>query len=460
MKPSFPLLLWPAVLTMCVVLISCGGGGGGGSSSTTSSASSSSNSTFSSTKTQVMSYQNADNVIQVFNTQVADLNGDGLEDVVVSGWAQESTTWSGTVHGKVPLKILIQQTDGTLVDKTTSLLGTNNMIYGSQRVIIQDFDGDGKPDIFVGGFQDSPGVTNGHCCDPTPSAIFWNEGTSFTRQDFTENVWAHSVCIGNLYGSSVPDIVIGYADQTNNRYNTIYKNNGNRSFTLVTSMPSVWLGGNACTILKDSTTGHIAIVNTNVGYAQVAGYSSVVNLFDSNMNFLSTAGLPSSEYSGSIYSPVHDQVNIVATDINGDGLTDLIITDNATDKNNGYLVALINTGSFSFSNQSSTYFPSQSNNASYMYYTRYFTVNNANTLFLCNADSSFNFTTLTDLYQKPSTYFQAFDQSTLSAAISGISSSAVFPTVYKASNGKLYVLAAVPSFSGNSASYIFYTNPL
>jgi hypothetical protein len=151
---------------------------------------------------------------------------------------------------------------------------------------------------------------------------------------------------------------------------------------------------------------------------------------------------------------------MVATDINGDGLTDLIITDNATDKNNGYLVALINTGSFSFSNQSSTYFPSQSNNANYMYYTRYFTVNNVNTLFLCNADSSFNFTTLTDLYQKPSTYFQAFDQSTLSGAISGISSSAVFPTVYKASNGKLYVLAAVPSFSGSSASYTFYTNPL
>jgi hypothetical protein len=178
------------------------------------------------------------------------------------------------------------------------------------------------------------------------------------------------------------------------------------------------------------------------------------------MNLLNTTGLPGSEYTGSTYTAVHDQVNIVATDINGDGNADLIITDNATDHHDGHLVALVNSGNFSFSNQSSTYFPGQANNANYQYHSRYFSVNNVNTLFVPTADANFNFTTLADMFQKVTSYFQVFDQTRLSTAISGISSTSVAPTVYRASNGNLYVLTAVPIITGGVTSYAFYTNPL
>jgi len=445
------------VLALCLTLLltACGGGGGSSSPATPTTTTT----TTTPVTTTVMTYQNVDGVGQVFNTAVADINGDGLEDVVVSGWANEPATWSGTVHGKVPLKILIQQSDGTLQDQTSALLGTNNMIYGSQRVIIADFDGDGKSDIFVGGFQDSPSVTNGHCCDATPSAIFWNQGTSFTRQDFTDNVWAHSICIGDLYGTGRQDIVMGAASGFGSN---VYVNNGNRSFTLIHLTHGEYIpAGGQCAVVKDKVTGGIGIVATNVNTTNpiVTGYRAVVFEYDSSFNYVTTVGLPGSEYTGT-YVPTaydHDLVNIVAADLNGDGQTDLILTDNHTENHDGYLTVLINSGNFSFSNQTSTYFPGQSSNHSYSYYTRYFAINGINTLFVCDNDANFNFTTVSDMYQLNSGVFSAFNQTGLATALNAMGSNVVYPTVYQNGSGVLHVLAAIQTGNG---TYTFYTRPL
>jgi hypothetical protein len=147
----------------------------------------------------------------------------------------------------------------------------------------------------------------------------------------------------------------------------------------------------------------------------------------------------------------------VTADLNGDGQTDMILTDNTTDSHTGYLTVLVNSGNFSFSNQTSTYFPSQASNHSYSYYTRYFTVNGMNTLFVCDNDANFNFTTVADMYQLNSGVFSAFDQTTLAAAMNAMGSGVVYPTVYQNSSGSLYVLAAIQTGSG---VYTFYNRPL
>jgi FG-GAP-like repeat len=437
------------VLTLTLMLTACGGGGGSSNPSTTTTT------TTSPVTTTVMTYQNADGVGQVFNTTVADLNGDGLDDVVVSGWAAEPSGYTTTPHGKIPLKILIQQTDGTLKDETTAYLGSNNMIYGSQRVIVADFDGDGKPDIFVGGFEDS----GNPCCDPVPSAMFWNNGSSFTRQDFADKVWAHTICIGDLYNTGRQDIVIGAASGF---YSNIYVNNGNRSFTLTHLTNGEYIpAGGQCAVIKDKVTGGIGIVATNVDTTDpiVAGYRAVIFKYDSSFNYQSTVGLPGSEYTGTYVptSPNHDLVNIVTADLNGDGQTDLILTDNTTDSHTGYLSVLINSGNFSFSNQTSTYFPGQSSNHSYSYYTRFFTINGVSTLFVCDNDANFNFTTVADMFQLNSGMFSAFDQTAMAVALNTMGSNVVYPTVYQNSSGSLYVLAAIQTSNG---TYTFYTRPL
>lgn len=340
-----------------LLIISCGGGGGGGAVSSSGAGT-----------TQVMTYQNADQVAEVFNTQVADLNADGLEDVVVSGWAVEPTGSTLSPHGKVPVKILIQQTDGTLIDRTEALLGAgNNMIWGSQRIAIADFDNDGKLDIFLGGFQDSPSQLNGLCCSPTASVMFWNNGTSFSRYDFTDTVWAHAVCVDDLYSNGKLDIVMG---GTGTNASNIYVNNGNRNFTM-THLPQFVSSGGQCSVVHDASTGNVGIITTNVGYSLVGQYRAVVQVFDQGMNFINSVGLPATQ--GALGT--HDIVNIMQIDINNDGVKDLVLTDNYTDNNDGRFIALINQGNLTFSDQTSTYFPNQSNNLYFQYYTRVMNIN-------------------------------------------------------------------------------------
>lgn len=419
------------LLTLVSFLTACGGGGGGSSSTTAPVAPA---------VTQVTTYQNVDLASQIFNTQVADLNGDGLEDVVVSGWAVEPTGYANAIHGKIPVKILIQQSDGTLRDQTDALLGAgNNLIYGSQRIIIEDFDNDGKPDIFLGGFQDSPSMPT-NCCNPTTSVMLWNNGTNFTRYDFSDTVWAHAVCTGDLYNTGRKDIIMG---GTGTNANNIYVNNGGRNFTLTHTAQFISSGG-ACAVVKDVATGSIGIVTTNISYAMIAGYNAAIQMFDSNMNFTGHIGLVGAE------TNAHDIVNIIQTDLNGDGLEDLVLTDNRTDHNDGGFTALINSGNFTYTNQTSTYFPNQANNYYFQYHTRLLTVNGTPSIFVDNVDPNWNFSTLPDLWSIGAT-IQPSMQSQLSTDIGTYKQ----PTLYKTSTGYNLLL-----ISGSSGTFTLYTTAL
>jgi hypothetical protein len=107
------------------LIVGCGGGGGGSAGGGTPSP-------------QISSVMNiGSHTNQVTTYAAGDLNGDGLEDVVVSGWNVDSTT--------AYVYVMLQNSDGTLTDKTSQLLA-NNVIEGSQRILIGDFDADGHVD--------------------------------------------------------------------------------------------------------------------------------------------------------------------------------------------------------------------------------------------------------------------------------------------------------------------------
>jgi hypothetical protein len=372
-------LFYTVMCGLVVMLTACGGGGSTGVTDGNTKSDGSGPTPVSQLLIKVMDYQNEYGVSQVFNTSVADLNGDGLEDIVVSGWAVMPTGWTGVRNSNVPIKILIQQEDGTLLDRTQDLLGSNNMIAGVQRILVEDFDNDGKLDIFVGGFQDVPSRW-------ATSVIFWNNGLTWARQDFTESVWAHAACAGDLRGTGRKDIVMG-ADQTNP--NTILVNNGARSLTVNRILTNIHISTNgSCSIIKDPVTGNIGIITTNV--VGEGSHSAYVRVFDSRMNYITTYSLPGSEEMDNL-NLTRDLVNIVNIDIDKDGDLDVIITDNGNFRSKvatGKFIVLINSGNFNFVNQTSTYFPSQTNNYVFGYYTRLIEIGSKISLFVSNAAKS------------------------------------------------------------------------
>lgn len=386
---------------------------------------------------RTMTYSNERKVSQLFNAEVADINGDELEDVILTGWAIDRQ--STTRNSLVDLKILIQQTDGALVDKSAELFTSGeNSIYGAQRILVEDFDGDGRLDIFLGGFQDVPS-------HHAPSVLFWNDGTKFSRTDFKEIVWAHAVCSADVFSSGRKDIILGGSD---GYPYTMYRNRGNRLFTVERTLTGMSVASaGSCAAFRDSITKNLAIISTNM--VSGASHSGHVMIFDQNMKYLRTVFLPQSEEPDG-WNLVHDMINIVKYDLNSDGLLDLIITDNGDFRLNkpvGRFVALINTGDFNFIDKTSTYFPTQTREYIFGYYSRFITLNSKPHLFVGNPAVQ----SITSLWE--------FNGQQFTPSISGAFSSATefkraYIVPYKTKSGALNLLM----HSSNSlGEYVFYT---
>ena len=235
----------PILLTL--VLTACGGGGGSGPASSPVSS--------------LMSVQVTNTHRNtVYNTAVGDLNGDGREDVVVSGWGYDRST--------AYIWLLTQNADGTLTDSTNLL--PSNTVAGSQHVFVADFDGDGHNDIFVPGFRDGSSIQAG------ASTMFWG-GNTFSRQDFAEPVTAHGACIADLNGDNRLDMIVAGGG--------IYYNQGNRSFTLDTTA----LQGNnyftTCAVMRQNTQVKVLLGNN-------IGNQDILAVYDSAMNYISSSIVP------------------------------------------------------------------------------------------------------------------------------------------------------------------------
>jgi hypothetical protein len=161
---QIPKLILSALVVS--LLIACGGGGSSNSITTPSPSSA----------TRVLNESAFQNKVE--NYAVGDLNGDGLDDVVIGGW-------TGVAPGSYSyLAVLIQNTNGSLTDRTAQLAGTH--IYpGSNRIFILDVDNDGFVDIWLPGFNDCTGCS-------AQSVMLWGSVNGiFTRQTFATAIDSH-----------------------------------------------------------------------------------------------------------------------------------------------------------------------------------------------------------------------------------------------------------------------------
>ena len=243
--------------------------------------------------------QNTQDRNKVSNYAVGDLNGDGLEDVVVGGW---------TGLGVSYLAILLQNTDGTLTDRTIELLGSNRY-PGSMHIFIGDFDNDGYADIWLPGADDLiPSVA---------SMMLWGSASGkFTRQLIDSGVASAGACLADLNGDGKLDLLIkGTYNQNTNTYG-YYLNNGNRTFS--TLVPNQFINGaSACAVIQDPDTKHFAVFQGNTN--QLTGYASTISIVDANQNLIKQIGIPKQD------TTMAGINGAVAIDVNGDGLLDFVI---------------------------------------------------------------------------------------------------------------------------------------
>jgi hypothetical protein len=245
----------------------------------------------------------------VYNMAYGDVNGDGLSDIVVSGWNIDSAT--------AYVYLFTQNANGTLTDSTAQLGG--NVIAGSQRAFIADFDNDGRNDIFLPGFRD------GTSTQPANSVMFWNTGNGFTRATLPEQVMAHGACVADLNRDGLTDMIVGGGG--------VYFNNGNRSFSLDTTI----LSNNyfaACAVIQEATRTSVYLSNNSVVSRDN------IAVFDSNFNLL--------QYDSVSIPANTDTVNVVAMDVTGDAKLDFVTNGNGVNTGSPYrgLMAWVGTATF------------------------------------------------------------------------------------------------------------------
>jgi hypothetical protein len=158
-------------LLSLVLLTACGGGGGGGAAGTGSTmvqaADATSISDYSSVDitsklTTIGTYD--PNIYQSMNgnnTALIDMYGvgrfgtDQAEGIVLTGWAWNKDAANNPDVYQVNMAILAQKSDGTLRVATSEMV-PSPLTNGAGSVVIGDFNGDGKDDIFLAAYNESP----------------------------------------------------------------------------------------------------------------------------------------------------------------------------------------------------------------------------------------------------------------------------------------------------------------
>ena len=186
-----------------------------------------------------------------------DINEDGIEDMVVAGWAAANQT-------NLPAPVFFLLSNGTgYLFKEGSALGIDN-IPGSTLPTIYDFNGDGRKDIFFPGFADVP-------VKSVPSVLALQQADGkFIKTETAEKIAAHMGDFVDLNRDGRPDLILANYGGPDSIGGLIYYENTNAGlkFRRTDKAPAkiVNLGGSSATAGDYHKTGIPTIINADTSW--------------------------------------------------------------------------------------------------------------------------------------------------------------------------------------------------
>jgi hypothetical protein len=228
-------------------------------------------------------------ISNAFSPIMADFNGDGILDLIV-------TTGQDQILGATPtVQVLLGQGDGTFLPGQTISITTGTTV-DADVVIMGDFNGDGKPDLFIGGAG--------------PTSLFLGKGDgSFSQTTFTLPAGFAISTAADFNNDGKTDLIGVQVGAQNSDTLAVSLSNGDGTFSLVSS--SIPIGPFSPTpLVGDFNHDGIADVAT----APSNGTSNIVFLGRGDGSFTQSPAT----FSSALYNPI-------VADVNHDGLVDIVV---------------------------------------------------------------------------------------------------------------------------------------
>ena len=287
----------------------------------------------------------------------ADFNGDGWPDVVLARAFYATTEI-------YELDILLNDGSGNLVLGTSQVFsGTVPSVTDARELVLADFNGDGRPDIFIAdeGMDagPSPGYQNTLVLSAPGGKMVDATGNLPQQSDMT-----HSAAAADIDGDEDVDLYVGNIWGQNGISPQVWLNDGTGVFTVATGclpFPLEDLGFGAYTTSEFVDVNNDTFPDLILGDAGddlEGGPDSLVLLNDGTGHFSILANaIPSKPFSDTDIA-----LDIDATDLNNDGYQDLFI-DFTKEYAGRYIQILINNQDGTFRDETSARLPQSDNNA-------------------------------------------------------------------------------------------------
>jgi hypothetical protein len=300
------------------------------------------------------------------NVMPADLNGDGLEDVVINRQTFQT-------YETYELGILLNDENGGLELATPTVFsGTVPEVQNPTQVVIADFNGDRVDDIFV--------ADHGYDAHPFPgyqnTLVLSAPGGKLV--DATANLpqqydFSHSAAAGDIDGDGDQDLYVGNIWGQNPIDPQILLNDGSGKFTigedrLHVSLDLAQNAYTACKFVDVNRDGFLDLVLGDAGDVSNGEYStlhSVVLLNDGEGSFDSSpVALPEKPFDATDIG-----LGIQPLDLNADSYQDLVIayTKGVPSYVGRYIQVLINNRDGTFRDETSTRLPQSDNYDPYIH---------------------------------------------------------------------------------------------